>query len=239
MIVIPAIDLMGGKAVRLARGERDRVTTYADDPVGLAEDFARQGAGSIHVVDLDGAFEGRPSQRDLIVRICEVGASHDVRVQTGGGIRDAATVDRLVDAGADRVVIGTLAIKEPATVEALCRKYPDRIVVAADARDGMVAVSGWTETSEVTALELAKTAERWGAAAVLHTDVSRDGMQGGPAVDATASIQREVSIPVYASGGVGSLEHIEACAHANIAGVVLGRALYEGAFTVEEALSRC
>ena len=239
MIVIPAIDLMGGKAVRLAQGERDRVTTYSDDPVGMAEGFARAGAGSIHVVDLDGAFEGRPSQRDIIVSICKAAGAHGVRVQTGGGIRDAATVDALIDAGVDRVVLGTLAIKEPATVEALCTKYPDRIVVAADARDGMVAVSGWTEKSEVSARELTVTAARWGAAAVLHTDVSRDGMQGGPAVDATATLQKEVSIPVYASGGVGSLEHIEACAQAGIAGVVLGRALYEGAFTVEEALSRC
>ncbi len=239
MIVIPAIDLMGGKAVRLAQGERDRVTTYADDPVGLADGFAKAGAGSIHVVDLDGAFEGKPSQRDVIVEICTAAAAHGVRVQTGGGIRSAATVDALIDAGIDRVVIGTLAIKEPDTVAALCAKYTDRIVVAADARDGMVAVSGWTEKSEVSALELTQTAERWGAAAVLHTDVSRDGMQGGPAVDATAALQTKVSIPVYASGGVGTLEHIDACVRADIAGVVLGRALYEGAFTVEEALSRC
>ncbi len=239
MILIPAIDLMGGKAVRLAQGERSRVTTYSDDPVGLAQGFARAGAGSIHVVDLDGAFEGNPAQRSIVVSICRAAAEHGVRVQTGGGIRDAATVDALINAGVDRVVLGTLAIKDPATVEALCKKHPDRIVVAADARDGMVALEGWTEKSEVTALQLAQSAQRWGAAAVLHTDVSRDGMQGGPAVDATAAIQKEVSIPVYASGGVGSLEHIEACARANIAGVVLGRALYEGAFTVEEALSRC
>lgn len=239
MILIPAIDLMGGRAVRLAQGERDRVTTYSDDPVGLAQGFARAGAGCIHVVDLDGAFEGNPTQREIIVNICLAAAEHGVRVQTGGGIRDADTVQALIDAGVDRVVLGTLAIKEPATVEALCQEHTDRIVVAADARDGMVAVSGWTEKSEVSALQLARSAARWGAAAVLHTDVSRDGMQGGPAVDATAAIQKEVSIPVYASGGVGSLEHIEACAHADISGVVLGRALYEGAFTVEEALSRC
>lgn len=239
MIVIPAIDLMGGKAVRLAQGERDRVTTYSDDPVGLAEGFAQAGAGSIHVVDLDGAFEGRPSQRDIIVSICEVAAKHGVRVQTGGGIRTAETVDALIDAGIDRVVLGTLAVKEPSTVEALCQKHPDRIIVAADARKGMVAVSGWTEASELSTLELAQSAARWGAAAVLYTDVSRDGMQGGPAVEDTAVIQMQVPIPVYASGGVGSLEDIEACARAGIAGVVLGRALYEGAFTVEEALSRC
>jgi len=239
MIVIPAIDLMGGKAVRLAQGERDRVTTYSDDPVGLADGFARAGAGSIHVVDLDGAFEGRSGQRDLIVEICRAAAEHGVRVQTGGGIRDAATVHALIEAGVDRVVLGTLAIKDPSTVERLCGEHPDRIIVAADARDGMVAVSGWTEKSEVSALELAQSAARWGAAAVLHTDVSRDGMQGGPAVEATAAIQERVSIPVYASGGVGTLEHIEACARAGVAGVVLGRALYEGAFTVEEALSRC
>ncbi len=239
MIVIPAIDLMGGKAVRLARGERDRVTIYADDPVGLAAGFARAGAGSIHVVDLDGAFEGKPAQRDLVVEICKRAGALRVRVQTGGGIRDAATVEALLEAGVDRVVIGTLAVREPDTVAELCRRHPDRIVIAADARDGMVAVSGWTEKSEVSAVELTKTAERWGAAAVLHTDVSRDGMQNGPAVDATASLQREVSIPVYASGGVGTLAHIDACVRAELAGVVLGRALYEGAFTVEEALSRC
>ena len=239
MILIPAIDLMGGKAVRLAQGERDRVTTYSDDPVGLAEGFARAGAGSLHVVDLDGAFEGRPSQRASIVEICRVAARYGVRVQTGGGIRLARTVEELIEAGVDRVVLGTLAVKEPHTVEALCKKHPDRIVVAADARGGVVAISGWTEASEVSTLELAQSAEGWGAAAVLYTDVSRDGMQGGPAVEDTAIIQERVSIPVYASGGVGSLEDIEACARAGIAGVVLGRALYEGAFTVEEALSRC
>lgn len=237
MIVIPAIDVMGGKAVRLLRGERSQVKEYADDPVAVVRRFVDAGARRIHVVDLDGAFAGAPAQQDLVARM--VHASRDVAIQTGGGIRSADTVARLLALGVDAVVVGTLAVREPAVARALCEQHAGRIVVAADSRDGKVAVSGWQESSELDASALARAAQSWGAAAILYTDVARDGMQTGPAVEATAALQATVSIPVYASGGVGSLADLDACAAAGLAGVVLGRALYEGAFSLEEALARC
>lgn len=239
MIVIPAIDLMGGTAVRLEQGEASRTTEYHPRPVELVEQFARAGARRIHVVDLDGAFAGRPRQLELIAQIAQIAREHDAAVQTGGGIRDAAAVQTLLGAGVSHVVVGTLAVREPETVEQLCRANPDTIIVAADARDGVVAVEGWTQASTLTARALAEAAQRWGAAAVLYTDVSRDGMQGGPAVEATAALQEGLEIPVLASGGVGRLADLDACMAAGIHGVVLGRALYERAFSLEEALARC
>lgn len=239
MIVIPAIDLMGGKAVRLEQGEAERATEYHANPVRLTTDFARTGAMRIHVVDLDGAFAGRTQQLELISRISDAAQAHGAVVQAGGGLRNAETVRDVISTGVAYVVVGTLAVREPHVVERLCEDYPGQIIIAADARDGLVAVEGWTKASSLTARELAESAERWGAAAVLHTDVSRDGMQTGPAVAATAALQKGLSIPVFASGGVGRLTDLDACAAAGIQGVVLGRALYEGAFTLEEALARC
>lgn len=239
MIVIPAIDLMDGKAVRLSQGQRNRVTTYATDPAALAARFAQDGAKLIHIVDLDGAFAERPEQRETVRELVAAAAQHGAGVQTGGGIRDEATVDALLDTGVQRVVIGTLAVRDPAMAAAICKRHCAKIVVAADARDGKVAVSGWREQSQVDATELAKQAEGWGAAAILYTEVSRDGMQQGPDVAATATLQQQLSIPVYASGGVGSLEHLEDCKRAEIRGVIVGKALYEGAFSLKEALATC
>lgn len=239
MIVIPAIDLMGGKAVRLAQGEASRTTEYHPRPVELVGQFAQAGARRIHVVDLDGAFAGKPQQLELITEISRAARAHGATVQAGGGIREAAAVQTLLDAGASHVVVGTLAVREPETVERLCTAHPDTIIVAADARDGVVAVEGWTQTSSLRARALAEAAQRWGAAAVLYTDVSRDGMQGGPAVEATATLQAGLQIPVLASGGVGQLADLDACVAAGIHGVILGRALYERAFSLEEALARC
>jgi phosphoribosylformimino-5-aminoimidazole carboxamide ribotide isomerase len=239
MIVIPAIDLMGGKVVRLEQGDATRATVYHANPVRLTTDFARAGALLVHVVDLDGAFAGRPKQLDLLARISDAAQAHGAVVQAGGGLRDVEAVQSLLATGVAFVVVGTLAVREPEAVEQLCRSNPGRIVIAADARDGLVAVEGWTKPSALTARTLAESAEQWGASAVLYTDVSRDGMQTGPNVTATAALQRGLSIPVYASGGVGRLADIDACAAAGIQGVVLGRALYEGAFTLEEALARC
>ncbi len=239
MIVIPAIDLMGGKAVRLEQGEAAKATEYHPRPVELVAQFAQAGARRIHVVDLDGAFAGRPEQVQMVSQMSQVAREHDAAVQTGGGIRDEAAVRTLIDAGVSHVVVGTLAVREPETVERLCKEHPDTIIVAADARDGVVAVEGWTQSSTLSARALAEAAQRWGAAAVLYTDVSRDGMQGGPAVEATAALQDGLEIPVLASGGVGRLADLDACAAAGIHGVVFGRALYERAFSLEEALARC
>lgn len=239
MIIIPAIDLMGGKVVRLEQGEASRAKEYSDRPVRMVTEFARKGAKRIHVVDLDGAFGGKPAQLKLISELSDAAQAHGAVVQTGGGIRDPQAVETLLEAGTGSVVVGTLAVRHPDVVERLCQAHPDRIIVAADSRDGKVAVEGWTEASSQSARALAEAAQQWGAAGVLFTDVSRDGMQGGPAVEATAELQRGLDIPVYASGGVGRIEDLDACAAAGIRGVIVGRALYEGAFTLEEALARC
>ncbi|MCA9654480.1 MAG: 1-(5-phosphoribosyl)-5-[(5-phosphoribosylamino)methylideneamino]imidazole-4-carboxamide isomerase [Myxococcales bacterium] len=239
MRIIPAIDLMGGKVVRLEQGEASRAIEYSDRPVRLVTQYARAGAERIHVVDLDGAFAGRPQQLELVRALSDAALAHGATVQVGGGVRDADAVQSLLSAGVGAVVIGTLAVRDPEGVAALCEANPEQIIVAADGRDGVVAVEGWTESSALRVRELAESAQQWRAAAVLYTDVARDGMQAGPAVEATAALQQGLTIPVLASGGVGRLEDLDACAAAGIRGVIVGRALYEGAFTVEEALARC
>jgi len=239
LIVIPAIDLMAGKVVRLERGHRSQATVYADDPPTLIQEFAAAGAQRLHVVDLDGAFEGKLAQREAITDLAVEAKRGGMIVQVGGGIRDARSVDLLLEAGVDEIVLGTLATREPALAEALCRQHVGRVIIAVDERDGKVAVSGWQEDSGVPVALLARRAEEWGATALLHTDVSRDGMRVGAAVDKTSALQREVEIPVYASGGIGSLTDIDACVTARLRGVIVGRALYEGEFTLAEALARC
>ena len=239
MKIYPAIDQYGGKVVRLHRGERERATVYGDDPAAVVRAFADAGAERIHVVDLDGAFAGTPVQRDLVAALVRLAHELGAAVQCGGGVRTRAAAETVLGLDADWVVLGTLAIREPHTAAALCRAHPGRLIVAIDARDGMVAVDGWREASRIPAADLADQAEQWGAAALLFTDVARDGLGVGPAVAATAAIQRRVSIPVLASGGVGALDHLAVLKAADISGVVVGRALYEGAFTVEDALSGC
>lgn len=241
MLVIPAVDLLEGRAVRLAGGERERATIYSEVPWELAAEFARAGARRIHVVDLDGAFAGRPKQLPLIRRLLDAARSKSdtCELEVGGGIRDAASVEALFEAGADKVVVGTLAVREPETVAALCRAHPQGIVVAIDARDGMVAVEGWRETSRMPALDLAREAAQWGAAGLLYTDVHRDGLQVGAAVEATAALQAAVPIDVIASGGIATLADLDALRDAGVRAVVIGRALYEHNFTLAEALARC
>jgi phosphoribosylformimino-5-aminoimidazole carboxamide ribotide isomerase len=234
MKIYPAIDLLGGKAVRLEEGVRERATVFHDEPWQLAVELAPPGIERLHVVDLDGAFHGARHHRELIERIVQ--ASH-VPVQVGGGIRSYADAETVLGAGARHVVVGTSAIKQPAMVAELCRAHPGRIVVAVDAKDGEVAVEGWVEGSGVTAIELAKRAADWGAEAVLYTDVHRDGMGTGPAIEATVALMQAVSIPVIASGGVGSLDHLRALAAAGVGAVIVGRALYEGRFTLAEAIA--
>jgi phosphoribosylformimino-5-aminoimidazole carboxamide ribotide isomerase len=228
----PAIDLLGGKAVRLEAGRRDRATVFSNAPIELVSQLARDGADRLHVVDLDGAFAGSPQQHALIREIVE---ASPLPVEVGGGIRDRAAIDAVVAIGAAYVVLGTAAVKSPDLVEAACRAYPQRIIVAVDARDGIVAVDGWTATGNVTAIELGKRAAGWGAAALLYTDVARDGLHVGPNIEATAELARAVACEVIASGGVGSLEHLRELRDARIAAVVVGRAIYDKRFTVAEA----
>jgi phosphoribosylformimino-5-aminoimidazole carboxamide ribotide isomerase len=232
MKLYPAIDLLGGKAVRLEEGRRDRATIFHDDPPQLVASLARGGADRLHVVDLDGAFAGSPQQTDLIRKIVE---TCPLPVEVGGGIRDRAAIDTVIALGASFVVLGTAAVRSPALVEEACRAYPGKIIVAVDARDGIVAVDGWTQASNVTAIELGSRAASWGAAALLYTDVSRDGLHVGPNVEVTAQLSRAVSCEVIASGGVGSLDDLARLRDAGIAAVVVGRALYDRRFTVEQA----
>jgi len=239
MLAIPAIDLMAGQAVRLAEGDPARATIYTADPRAKLREFVRAGATRIHVVDLDGAFAGRPVQTELVSSLVAEAHALGAEVEVGGGLRDRAAVEAALATGTDYAVIGTLAVREPDTAHALCRAHPGRIIVAIDARDGWVAIAGWQELSRVPAAALARAAASWGAVALLYTDVARDGLQVGAAVESTAALQRGVEIPVIASGGVGSLADLDALRQHNIHAVILGRALYEGSFTLEEALARC
>ncbi len=234
MKVIPAIDLLGGKAVRLREGRRESATVYHDEPWRLVGELAAAGAERIHVVDLDGAFHGARHQHELVDRIIRASS---VPVQVGGGIRTYADVESVIATGAQYVVLGTAAIKHPEMVRQMCGAHPGRIVVAVDARDGEVAVEGWAEGSGTTALALAERAAAWGATAVLYTDVRRDGMHSGPAVETTAALARALSIDVIASGGVSSLDDLRALAAAGVPACIVGRALYDRHFTLEEAIA--
>lgn len=234
MKVYPAIDLLGGKAVRLEEGVRERATVFHHEPWMLAKELAVAGVERLHVVDLDGAFHGVRHHRDLIEQIVQ---ASPVPVQVGGGIRSYADAETALGAGARFVVVGTAAVKQPAMVAEMCRAHPGRIIVAVDAKDGEVAVEGWVEGSGVTALELAQRAEGWGATAVLYTDVRRDGTGTGAAIESTVALMRAVSIDVIASGGVGTLDDLRALAAAGVGSVIVGRALYDRRFTVEEAIA--
>ncbi len=228
MILFPAIDLKNGEVVRLEQGDMARATVFNRDPPAQAKAFATQGFTYLHVVDLDGAFAGKPVNAAAVERIL---AAVDIPVQLGGGIRDRATIDAWLAKGVTRVIIGTAAVRNPALVKEAACAYPGRVAVGLDARDGRVAVAGWAETSELTALDVAKRFEAVGVAAIVHTDVSRDGMLGGPNLDATIALADAVSIPVIASGGFGSIEDIRALLAPRaqkLAGAILGRALYDG-----------
>ncbi len=231
MKLLPAIDLLGGRAVRLEEGKRERATVFHDRPAELVGELARGGADRLHVVDLDGAF-GEPRQHELIRAIVR---ASPIPVEVGGGIRDRAAIDEVLALGAAFVVLGTAAVRTPALVEEACRAYPGQVIVAVDAKDGVVAVDGWTTSGGITAVELATRAAGWGAAAVLYTDVARDGLRAGPNVEATAALARAVAIDVIASGGVGTLDDLAHLRDAGIPAAIVGRALYDRTFTVEQA----
>jgi phosphoribosylformimino-5-aminoimidazole carboxamide ribotide isomerase len=236
MIVYPAIDLRGGRCVRLTQGDFARETVYGDDPVGVARRWEALGARWIHVVDLDGARAGRPVQAPLVAAIC---AAVRIPVQVGGGMRDAAAIETALEDGVARVVLGTIAVREPARGAALCRAFPGRVAIGIDARDGMARVAGWLEGGRVAAPALAETAAGWGAAAIVYTDIGRDGTQEGPDLEGTRAVARAAGIPVVASGGVGTLEHVRAVAALaddGVTGVIVGRALYSGAVDLRDAL---
>ena len=234
MIVYPAIDLRGGRCVRLLEGAFERETVYGDDPVAVARGFEAAGAGWLHVVDLDGARAGRPVQADLVAAIC---AAVRIPVQVGGGLRDAAAVDAALAAGATRAVLGTVAVQDPERAATICRARPGRVALGLDARDGRLRVAGWTEGAETTATAAAALAAELGAAAVIYTDIGRDGTERGPDLEGTRAVARAAGVPVIASGGIGALEHVRAVAALGVAGVIIGRALYTGAVGLADALA--
>ena len=233
MRLYPAIDLLDGKVVRLREGKRAEVTVYGDDPLAVAQAHRAAGAAMIHVVDLNGAFDQSDAQLPLIAELI---AKAGVAVQVGGGLRSAARVAAYVAQGCARVVIGTAALDD-GFLQAVCAAHPGRVVVAVDAKDGVVATHGWTQTSGVTALALAQRAAAAGAAAVLYTDVARDGTGVGPNVEATAALQARLDLEVIASGGIGALAHLQALAAQGVRACVLGRALFEKQFTLAEAFA--
>jgi len=228
--IYPAIDLLGRRAVRLAGGDRARATIYHDDPAALVGELAI--ADRVHVVDLDAAF-GEAPQRELVRAIV---AASPIPVELGGGLRERAAIEDALALGAAFVVLGTAAVRSPALVEETCCAHPGRVIVAVDAKDGIVAIDGWTKTGEITAAELGARAAGWGASALLYTDIARDGLRTGPNVEATVALQRAVACDVIASGGVGELADVIALRDAGARAVVIGRALYERRFTLDEAV---
>ncbi|HEX3994576.1 MAG TPA: 1-(5-phosphoribosyl)-5-[(5-phosphoribosylamino)methylideneamino]imidazole-4-carboxamide isomerase [Acetobacteraceae bacterium] len=238
LTLYPAIDLKDGRCVRLRRGEMDQATIYADDPAAQAMAWRDAGFRWLHVVDLNGAFAGRPVNAEAVTRIL---AAVDLPVQVGGGIRDMAGIERWLAAGVRRVILGSAAAKNPALVLEAGRTFPDRIVVGIDARDGHVATEGWAETSTMRAAELALRFEDAGVAAIVYTDIGRDGMLSGLNLDQTIDLAAQLTTPVIASGGVGSLDDLAALRQAavgtGIEGVIVGRALYDGRVTAAAALA--
>jgi len=236
VILFPAIDLKDGEVVRLQQGDMARTTVFNRDPAAQAQAFEKLGFEYLHVVDLDGAFAGKPMNEAAVERIL---AAVKIPVQLGGGLRDFASIEAWLSKGVSRVIIGTAAVRDPALVKEAARAYPARIAVGLDARDGRIAVEGWAETSELAAFDVARRFEDAGVAAIIYTDVARDGMLKGLNLDATIALAERVSIPVIASGGLASIEDVRALLAPRaqkLAGAIVGRALYDGRLDAAEAL---
>ena len=237
MILFPAVDLKNGQGVRLEQGDMSRATVFNLDPAAQARAFAAQGFEYLHIVDLDGAFAGKPINAQAVESMLKAVA---MPVQLGGGIRDIATVEGWLQKGVTRVIIGTAAVRDPGFVKSAAKKFPGRVAVGLDARDGKVAVEGWAETSEVTALEIAQRFEDAGVAAIIFTDIARDGLLKGLNLDATIALADRISIPVIASGGLASIEDVKAMLApraGKLAGAIAGRALYDGRLDPAAALA--
>lgn len=237
MIFFPAIDLKDGQCVRLLRGEMDQATVFNDNPGAQAKAFVDEGCEWIHVVDLNGAFEGKPVNANAVGGIL---AQAKVPVELGGGIRDMKTIEFWLERGVRRVILGTIALRNPELVMAACKAFPGRIAVGVDAKDGFVAVEGWAEVSDMPALDLARKFEDAGVAAIIFTDIARDGLMQGPNIDATIDLARAISTPVIASGGVSSMDDLRALKAKGatiLEGVISGRAVYDGAIKVRDAVN--
>lgn len=234
MEIWPAIDLRGGRCVRLVQGDYDRETVFGDDPAAMARRWADEGAEFLHLVDLDGARDGELVNRDAVSAIVN---AVDIPCELGGGIRDDSSIEQLLDLGLTRLVIGTKAIKEPDWFRATCQKFPGKLALGIDARNGRVATDGWLETSDVAATDLAKQFENDPIAAIIYTDIAKDGMMSGPNLDAMKEMNEAVDIPVIASGGVTTATDVERLAQIKMSGCIIGRTLYEGKLTLQEALA--
>jgi phosphoribosylformimino-5-aminoimidazole carboxamide ribotide isomerase len=236
MNLIPAIDLKQGQCVRLRQGRMEDSTVFSDDPVAMASQWVSQGCKRLHLVDLDGAFEGKPVNADVIKLIS---AAHpDLPIQIGGGIRTIESARAYIEAGVSYVIIGTQAVRDPDFVTELCVAFPGKVIVGIDANNGMVAVQGWAENSNQSALKLARKFENQGVSSIVYTDISRDGMMQGVNVEATSQLASAINIPVIASGGVTDVNDIiklNEAKHTGIEGVIIGRALYEGSISLEQA----
>jgi phosphoribosylformimino-5-aminoimidazole carboxamide ribotide isomerase len=240
MLIIPAIDLKAGQCVRLRQGLMDQSTVFSDDPVATAQQWVDQGARRLHLVDLDGAFEGKPVNGEVVTAIAR--RFPDLPIQIGGGIRSIATIEHYLNAGVTYVIIGTKAVNEPEFVSEICKRFPGHIIVGLDARDGLVATDGWAEASSVRATDLARRFADDGVDAIVYTDIARDGMMGGVNVEATVEMAQASPIPVIASGGISKLDDIKALqtqAHHGILGAITGRAIYEGTLDIAEAQAWC
>lgn len=241
MQIIPAIDFKDGKVVNLKQGQLDQSTTYSDDPVGMADQWVEQGCERLHLVDLDGAFEGKPVNSNAIEAIAR---NHPgLTIQLGGGIRSAEIIESYLEAGVDYLIIGTKAVQEPEFVGEMCRRFPGHIIVGLDGLHGMVAVNGWKEVTDIAVKSLAILFEGDGISAIVYTDIGKDGMMGGVNLRATRELADSVSVPIIASGGVTDIRDIEALLKSGeritggITGVITGRALYEGTLDLGEAIS--
>ena len=237
MVIIPAIDIKDGKCVRLAQGDFDRVTTYADNPVDMALTWVQKGAELIHIVDLDGSVAGLPRNANIIL---EIAKKIDIPIQVGGGIRDMETIEYYLSNGISSVILGTTALQDEEIVRDACETFPEKIILGIDALEGKVAIRGWTQKTEQNAVDLARRYENYDVKAIVYTDIKRDGMGTGVNIEATKALAKAVSIPVIASGGVATITDIEellAIKDCEFYGVIIGRALYTGAISLEEAIN--
>jgi phosphoribosylformimino-5-aminoimidazole carboxamide ribotide isomerase len=236
MLIIPAVDIKGGKCVRLEQGLMNKETIFSDHPEEIALQWERKGAERLHIVDLDGAVYGKPFNKKDIKKILD---TVSVPIELGGGIRDLDTIEEYIDLGIDQIIIGTIAYKESHLVETACAEYPGKIIISIDAKDNYVSVEGWTEPTSITAIDLAKRFKDMGIASFIYTDIEKDGMRSGPNIDGIRQFAKEINIRVIAAGGVSSMKDIEdllPLQKDGVSGIIIGRALYDGSITLEEAI---
>lgn len=235
MQIYPAIDIIDGKAVRLSQGKFDDVTVFNDSPADVAKEWVDAGSTYIHIVDLDGARYGKTFVIDIIKNIK---SKYDIKIETGGGVRTMKDIDDRINAGASRVIIGTAAVKNPELVKEAVKKYGDMIAIGVDAKNGMVAVSGWEEVSDITAVDLCLKMKSYGINTIIYTDISKDGMMSGPNIESTKELIEKTGMDIIASGGVTDMADIENVDNINAAGVIIGKALYNGALNLEDVINR-